>query len=314
MTTEYQNIRGKRNHKDELFRMVFSKKEDLLDLYNAVNGTNYENVEDLEVNTLENVIYLTMKNDISFIIGCTMNLFEHQGSYNPNMPLRGVMYFSQLYTKYAEQRKLNLFSSTLQKIPTPQYVVFYNGMKEEPDRQVLRLSDAFQTEGGCMECEATMLNINYGRNKQLMEKCRRLEEYAYFVASVRKYAIEKKMELGEAITLAMEECIEKGILSDILINQRAEVFAVLLYSFDKELYERDLRENIRAEVIAEVKAEVKEEVKAEVREEVKAEARIETLVEKVSKKLSKGKTIEQIADELEENIETIIELANKLNK
>ena len=164
MKTENQDIRGNRKHKDALFRMVFSKKEDLLDLYNAVRGTAYQNVEDLEVNTLENVLYMAMKNDISFMIDCTMNLYEHQSSYNPNMPLRGLMYFVQLYSKYAVQRKLNLYISTIQKIPTPQFVVFYNGMKEEPDRQILKLSNAFQAEGGCIECEATMLNINLVRN------------------------------------------------------------------------------------------------------------------------------------------------------
>lgn len=242
MKTENQDIRGNRNHKDALFRMVFSKKEDLLDLYNAVRGTAYQNVEDLEVNTLENVLYMAMKNDISFMIDCTMNLYEHQSSYNPNMPLRGLMYFVQLYSKYADQRKLNLYSTTIQKIPTPQFVVFYNGMKEEPDRQILKLSDAFQTEGGCIECEATMLNINLGRNMELMEKCRRLEEYATFVSKVRKYTQSGELELGEAIRQAMDECIEKGILSDILTNQRAEV-----------------KDEVRAEVKDEVKAEVREE-------------------------------------------------------
>ena len=275
MKTENQDIRGNRNHKDALFRMVFSKKEDLLDLYNAVRGTAYQNVEDLEVNTLENVLYMAMKNDISFMIDCTMNLYEHQSSYNPNMPLRGLMYFVQLYSKYADQRKLNLYSTTIQKIPTPQFVVFYNGMKEEPDRQILKLSDAFQTEGGCIECEATMLNINLGRNMELMEKCRRLEEYATFVSTVREYTQSGELELGESIRRAMDECIEKGILSDILTNQRAEVFAVLLETFDKELYERDLRENIRAELMAEVKEEVRAEVKNEVRAEVKNEVRAE---------------------------------------
>ena len=308
MKTENQNIRGNRKHKDALFRMVFSKKEDLLDLYNAVRGTNYQNVEDLEVNTLENVLYMTMKNDISFMIDCTMNLYEHQSSYNPNMPLRGMMYFAQLYTKYADQRKLNLYSSTLQKIPTPQFVVFYNGMKEEPDRQVLRLSDAFQTEGGCLECEATMLNINLGRNKELMEKCRRLEEYAIFVSTVRKYMKTDNLELGEAIRQAMEECIERGILSDILTDQQAEVFAVLLETFDKELYERDLRENIRAEV----KEEVRAEVKAEVKEEVRAEAKKEKMLELIRRKLAKGKSIEEIADALEEDTETVKELVKEL--
>ena len=113
-----------------------------------------------------------------------MNLYEHQSSYNPNMPLRGLIYFAQLYNIYTEKRKLNLFSSTLQKIPTPQYIVFYNGLKNEPDRKILKLSDAFMNSGGCLECSALMVNINYGHNRELMEKCRRLEEYALFIATV----------------------------------------------------------------------------------------------------------------------------------
>lgn len=116
-----------------------------MSLYNALNGTSYENPEDLQINTLENALYITVKNDVSCMIGCSLNLYEHQSTYNPNMPLRGMIYFAQLYNEYVEKRKLNLFSSTLQKIPTPKYVVFYNGMADEPDRQILKLSDAFQT-------------------------------------------------------------------------------------------------------------------------------------------------------------------------
>ena len=142
-----------------------------------------------------------------------------------------------------EQRKFNLFSSSLQKIPTPKYIVFYNGRKDEPDRQVLRLSDAFQSEGGCLECEAIMLNINYGKNLELMEKCRRLEEYAIFVATVRKYALNEKMNQSEAITCAINECMQKGILVDVLKEQCAEVVMYILESFDKEIYERDLKQD-----------------------------------------------------------------------
>lgn len=269
--TEYQDIRPNRTHKADVFAMAFKNKKDLLDLYNAVNGTDYENIDDLEVNTLDNVLYMSMKNDVSFIIGCTMNLYEHQSSYNPNMPLRGLLYFSRLFNKYADQRKLNLYSSTLQKIPTPKYIVFYNGTRQEPDRQVLRLSDAFESSDGCLECEAIMLNINYGHNRRLMEKCRRLEEYAIFVATVRKFAAVNHCTLEDAITMAVEECINAGVLVDVLKEQRAEVFEVILETFDKELYERDLRINIRAEVKEEVRAEIREEVKSEVREEVKKE-------------------------------------------
>ena len=122
-TIEYQNIHGNRKYKDSLFRKVFRKKKDLLALYNAINGTSHENEDDLEINTLDNALYMSVKNDVSCIIGCTMNLYEHQSSYNPNMPLRSLIYFAQQYNIYTEKRKLNLFSSTLQKIPAPRYSI-----------------------------------------------------------------------------------------------------------------------------------------------------------------------------------------------
>ena len=107
---EYQNYpKGKRTYKDELFRMVFSEKKDLLELYNAVNSTDYHNIDDLEINTLDNALYLSVKNDVSFLIDCTMNLYEHQSSYNPNMPLRGLFFITgqkiNLINKYYVYRK-----------------------------------------------------------------------------------------------------------------------------------------------------------------------------------------------------------------
>ena len=334
MKIEYQNMQGNRNHKDGLFRMVFSKKKDLLELYNAINGTAYENEEDLEVNTLENVLYMTMKNDVSFMIGNTLNLYEHQSSYNPNMPLRGLFYFARILSKYTEKRKMNLYSSSLQKIPVPRFIVFYNGRKGEPDRKTLRLSDAFEQEGGCLECEAVMLNINFGHNQELMEKCQRLEEYAIFIEKVREYALDDRLELGEAIAGAMEECIAKGILADVLMDQRAEVYAVILETFDKELYESDLRKNIRAEVLEEVREEVKDEIRTKVREEVKDEIRTEVREEVkdeirtevreevkdevkfniICKMLEKGKSVDEIAEILEEDAEALQKLIDARQK
>ena len=301
-TIEYQEIQGNRNHKDSLFRKVFRKKSDLLSLYNAINGTDYDNEDDLEINTLDSALYMTVKNDVSCIVGCTMNLYEHQSSYNPNMPLRGLIYFSTLYNIYVEQRKLNLFSTTLQKIPTPQFVVFYNGLKNEPDRQVLRLSDAFQTKGGCLECEAVMLNINYGQNRELLEKCRRLEEYAIFIATVREYAMDKKLSLSTAITLAIDACIEKGILLDILRAERTEVFMYILESFDKELYERDLKQNAL------------DDGKQVGMEAGRKEGKNETLISMIKIKLNKGKTVQQIADEMEQTVEVIETLMLEMDK
>ena len=165
----------RRNYKDSLFRMVFREKKELLSLYNAINGTAYDDPEELMVTTIEDVLYMGRKNDISFLIKDVMNLYEHQSSVNPNMPLRGLIYICMLYQGYLEQNNLDIYSSTRLRLPTPKYLVFYNGTKEEPDRQELRLSDSFikQEEPPDLECRAVMLNINYGHNKELMEACRK---------------------------------------------------------------------------------------------------------------------------------------------
>ena len=116
--------KANREYKDRLFIKIFENKEDLLSLYNAVNGSNYQNLEDLEVTTLNNAIYMRMKNDVSFLVDGFMNLYEHQSTYNPNMPLRDCLYMLQLYQNYIDSRNLDLYSSMLLKIPTPWLIVF----------------------------------------------------------------------------------------------------------------------------------------------------------------------------------------------
>ena len=174
-----------RSYKDSLFRMVFRGKKELLDLYNAINGTDYNDPDALIVTTIENVIYMGLKNDVSFLIEDVMNLYEQQSSWNPNMPLRGLFYFSNIYQGYIAEHHLDIYSSTLLKLPTPRYIVLYNGLKTEPDRQELYLSPAFMKPDGipCLECTAQIININFGHNKELLEKHRAevtnviLEEY-----------------------------------------------------------------------------------------------------------------------------------------
>lgn len=237
-----------REYKDRLFRLVFKEKKYLLELYNAVNNTHYQNPEALQVNTLANVIYISMKNDISFLVSGTMNLYEHQSSYNPNMPIRGLMYFGKLYDKYIAANHINIFSNALKKLPLPQYFIFYNGTKDEPDQTLLRLTDAFDKNSGknipCLECTATMLNINYGHNRTIMEKCRRLEEYALFVASVKSHLADGQ-SLEAAVTTSVDECISRNILKDILTEQKSEVIEMVLETFNQEDYEKDILETER---------------------------------------------------------------------
>ncbi len=225
-----------REYKDCLFRMVFQNKSDLLDLYNAIHGTDYNNPEDLTITTMEDAVYLGMKNDISFLIESTINLYEHQSTVNPNMPLRGFLYFAGLIRTYVEEHDLDLYSSKRVRLPLPQYVVFYNGTDKEPDRTELCLSDAFgKKDGACLECKATLLNINYGHNQKLINKCRRLEEYTYFVAAVRSY-LQRGHKREAAINQAVDECIGKGMLVDILLKNRGEVVDMLLTEFNLERY------------------------------------------------------------------------------
>ena len=228
-----------RNQKDTVFRMLFREKKELLELYNALNDSAYNSPEDLTICTLENAIYMNFKNDISFLLDSEMNLYEHQGSYNPNMPLRDLVYIAKQLEKYT--RDETIYSSTLVKIPVPRFVVFYNGTDGQPERQILRLSDAFEKETAEPELElkVLMLNINFGHNKELMEKCRTLREYSQYVDRVRKYA--KRMRIEEAVERAVTECTREGILADFLSSQRAEVIAVSIFEYNEEEEMRKIR-------------------------------------------------------------------------
>ena len=237
-----------RKYKDRLFRFVFRDKKDLLELYNAINGTDYHNTEELEVNTLEDVLYLGMKNDMSFLLDTSMSLYEHQSTWNENMPLRGLLYFAELYQRYLEENGYRLTGTGRRlPLPFPRYVVFYNGTKEEPDQTQLLLSDSFKGVEGevpSLECRAVVLNINYGHNQAIMERCRRLKDYSEFIEEIRRN-LRAGMVLEDAVEQGINACMERGILSDILSKSKMEVRKMLLTEYD----ERAEREYLRKEAI-----------------------------------------------------------------
>ena len=237
--------KANREYKDRLFKLVFREKEDLLELYNAVNNSNYDNIEEIEINTLEDVVYMGMKNDISFLMTDILNLYEHQSTFSPNLPLRGLLYFSRLYQKIVGNEK-KIYSNTLIELPYPQFVVFYNGTQKEPEKQVLELKDAFPKWAGeekaALNCRTVVLNINLGYNKVVMEKCKKLREYAMYIARVRKY-LNEKYDIEMAIDKATDECIEEGILEQILTDNRGEVRYMLLTEYDEQAhieYEKEI--------------------------------------------------------------------------
>lgn len=235
--------RVQRNVKDRLFRFLFEKdREALLELYNALNGTAYQDPSQLEIVTIESAVYVVMKNDLAYILSGTLNLYEHQSTYCPNLPVRFLIYLAQEYQMVTESAETSLYGTSQISLPTPQCIVFYNGTRQMPEEQTFKLSDAFENKDVRADIELTvrMLNINHGYNTLLMERCRVLEEYSRLAAVTREYmAVEKDMQT--ALNRALNQCIEKGILREFLLKNRAEVLGMLLEEFDAEKYERTLR-------------------------------------------------------------------------
>ena len=222
----------KSNYKDSMFRMLYLDKRELVSLYNAVNGTDYADEDSLEINTLQNAIYMKMKNDVSFLFNFQVNLYEHQSTVNPNMPLRDLLYVADLLQNYVKD--CNLYARSLVKIPAPRFIVFYNGKEKQPERRVHKLSDAFSKKQEKPELEliVTVLNINAGNNAEILGKCKTLREYMQYIERVRGYAAQ--MPIQEAVERAITECIREDILADFLKRNRAEAMKVSIYEYNEE--------------------------------------------------------------------------------
>ena len=232
-------------NKDSLFRFIFGAEENkkhLLSLYNAINNTHYTNLEDIEINTLSDVIYVRVKNDVSFILYSEMSLYEHQSTFNPNMPLRGMIYFSTLYAQFISENNVNIYSKTLVKIPTPRYIVFYNGNDSYPDKLELKLSDAFEAPdtSGYFEWTATMLNINKGHNQEIMNKCGALFQYSDFNAKVREF--NQSMPLKKAINKAVDYAISNNYLDGFFKKHKEGIMHSCLTEFNEEAYRKGIHE------------------------------------------------------------------------
>ena len=182
---------------------------------------------------------MNMKNDTSFIISGIWNVYEHQSSFKPNMPYRMLEYIVELFSGYVKVNKLNKYGSSLMKFPIPKLVVFYNGIEEKEDEVILRLSDSFdesETEAD-IEVKVRMLNVNFGRNKAIMQACKPLEEYAWVINRIRETQ-KKYKEVVDAVDEVVESIPNDFVIRDLLIRNRAEVYGML----DTEYNEAEIRE------------------------------------------------------------------------
>ncbi len=227
-----------KEYKDRLFKAIFGSEEHrnwTLELYNAVNGSGYDDPSKIEFNTIENAVYMGMKDDVSFILYGIVSLYEQQSTFNPNMPVRLLMYLGKVYDRYITVGKYNPYGSKLIELPVPKLVVFYNGLKDEPDEVTLELVDAFPEElrnASDVQVQVRMLNINSGKNEKLLSSCRPLMEYSWLISRIRTNR--RTMEIEDAVDLALDEMPEDFVIRDFLIGNRAEVRDMCITEYNEE--------------------------------------------------------------------------------
>lgn len=226
-----------REHKDSLFVDLFyqdeTAKKNLLSLYNALHDTEYQDENVIRKVKIEDVLYKNFKNDISFEVdGQVLVLGEHQSTVNPNIPLRCLLYVGRAYEQLIDKKAR--YRTTLVKIPTPEFYTFYNGQKDQPLEQELKLSDAFINPVGnnSAELKVKVININSDKAHELLKKCDILREYSQFIDTVRAHSGEES-----AIKKAIRECIDRGILADYLKRKGSEVENMLIaeYSYEEDI-------------------------------------------------------------------------------
>ena len=270
-----------RRYKDTLFKFIFGNpenKEWTLSLYNAMNHSNYSDPDKITFTTIENAVYMNMNNDVSFLVSDDMNLYEQQSTFNPNMPMRFLIYSGMVYANYIEtESSYHRFSSKLQHAPTPKCVCFYNGTIDKQDKIVLELRSAFGSDDPDINVRVTMLNINYGCNKELLEACKPLKDYSFFVSKVREH--EKATgSIDRAVELAILDLESDSLIRRFLLKNKAEVKRMCITEYDEVRTFSEQREEGRAEGraegIAEGRAEGRSEGIAEGRSEGKNEERL----------------------------------------
>ncbi|MBO5509854.1 MAG: hypothetical protein J5962_05285 [Lachnospiraceae bacterium] len=291
-----------REYKSDMFGMLLEDRKRALELYNALNGSDYTDPDMVEICTLDKGVSLSVRNDASFVLDMNLSVYEHQSTVCPNMPVRSLIYFTNILEHIIKD--MNIYGRKLVKIPTPRFAVFYNGEEEQPEKYELKLSDAYAVRVDEPELEliCTVYNINKGRNKELLEKCPFLKEYMIFVDYVRFYNRQfGRNDLEHAIEVAIDRCIEENVLREFFMQHRSEVVKVtkLDYTFDRQLMLE------------------REDSRAEGRAEGLAEGRVEGLLQgKIEALYSIGMSLEDIAGKVNLSVDEVrrkIELIENCN-
>ena len=287
-------------YKDNVFCMLYRDKKNLLELYNALNNSNYINVNDLKVTTLNGGSYMKYKNDASFLLSMNLYMFEQQSSRNNNMALRFLHYVSDVFRELFSNDMLHRRSMI--KIPVPHFVTFYNGLEKWVDEEAeIKLSDMYEIPVDNPQLELKVRVININKDADILSKCKTLRDYMTFVNKVRYKTAAEREDVTLAVLEAMDECIEENILVDFFEQHREEVVEVSIYDYDEEKVRKTLVDEAVEEIVGKA---VEEAVKEAVDEAIRETSQL-NMINLIIKKVKKEKTLETIASELEENVEDI---------
>ena len=236
---------GNHQFSDRLFNLIFGSEEHkdwTLSLYNAVNHTSYTDPSVIEFTTIRETLYLGMHNDVSFIISWLLNLYEQQSTYNPNMPVRLLQYAGNMFERYIVLNRKNKYGKALIRLPVPKLVTFYNGPDERPEEEDQNLFDSFPPElrnESDVQVHVHMINVNQGKNKELLNLCKPLGEYAWIVDTIRQHQkqLAKTLDRKEALEVAIDRTIDSipddFVIKPYLVVHRAEVKGMLLTEYNE---------------------------------------------------------------------------------
>lgn len=296
--TVQEENKGNREYKSDVFSLLMEYPENALEVYNVLNHSEYTNPEDIEIIKLDHGVSLSIRNDASFIIDGHINYYEHQSTYCQNMPLRFLIYYVSDLQKDLKTRRVDLFANKKISIPTPHFIVFYNGEDNRPETEVMHLSSSFlqQTESPEIDIVCTAYNINSSNNERLKKESKVLYGYTFFVEKVRKFA-EEMDSLEAAINSAIDECVAENILKDFFLLNRDEV--VKMTEFDMTLEARieyareEERQNTEEQrKIAEEQRRIAEEERKRAEEANRRADKAEADAEKWRKKYEESQSID----------------------
>lgn len=237
-------INGTYKYKDRLFRFIFGKedhKDFTLSLYNAINHSDYTDTNLIQINTLEDVLFIKMKNDVSFVFDSQMYLYEQQSTDNPNMTFRMLEYAVSLFQGIVDANMLNKYGYAKISLPAPHFIVFYNGLKDLEEYSIQKLSDLYENGNeGDLELTVQVYNINEGKNLSIKNACRPLYEYMWLVNEIRESTkhIENKEALGKVISKILHNMPEEFLIKNLLLAEEREVVGMLLSEWNEQEHEK----------------------------------------------------------------------------